>query len=55
MCVYYVCAFIILKTNELSYVRMYECTYEYTYHYRVIARKSTEFTLNRGLSIKMKK
>ena len=27
MCVYYVCAFIILKTNELSYIRMYECTY----------------------------
>ena len=29
-------AFIIFKTNELSYMRMYECTYEHAYQYLLL-------------------
>ena len=37
-CIYNSYAFIILKTNELSYIRMYECMYEHTYHYYLLSK-----------------
>ena len=45
VCVYvYVDIYIIylyiyyIEKNELSYIHMYECTYEFTYHYYLLSK-----------------